>query len=168
PYHRGQLFFAKLFAIIILLLISIALMLLAIILSAYWLDFFRPEYEFTYYSPDIFSMIDTLSHCAIACLGIVGWQYLLSLRFKNFLFPLGIGILGYITSLIISLTSSSIAPYVPYAYPMLVKDFNMFKNEFIVEDYFLGLNNIESYSLLWFFACTLLALVYESRKNVVN
>lgn len=168
PYHRGQLFFAKLFSIITLLLASIATMLLAIVLSAYLLNFFRPEYEFTYFSPDIASMINTLSHSAIACLGIVGWQYLLSLRFKNFLFPLGIGILGFITALLLSLTSSTIAPYIPYSYPMLVKDFDMFKNEFITEDYFLGLNNIESYSIMWFFACTLIALIYESRKNITD
>jgi hypothetical protein len=168
PYQRGQLFFAKLFSIIVLLLVSIALMLIAVVLSAYLLNIFKPAYEFTYYTPELLEMSTGLMHSAVGCLGIIGWQYLLSLRFKNFLIPLGIGILGFITSLILSLTSSKIVLYFPYSYPMLVKDYDMFRNEHIVEDYFLVFNNIESYSLLWFLACVLLAYLHERRKNIAD
>lgn len=53
----------------------------------------------------------------VACLPILGMQYLLSLLFKNFLVPVGIGLLGIIGSLI-GMTWEYVH-FIPYSYTLM-------------------------------------------------
>ena len=53
----------------------------------------------------------------VASLGIVGIQFWLSFRFKNFIVPLGIGMTLVIVGLIASRAPEAI--YFPYAYNVL-------------------------------------------------
>jgi hypothetical protein len=53
----------------------------------------------------------------VDCLPIVAAQYLLSLRFKNFLLPIGFGFLAWVAAL--AATSSQYGYVIPYAYSML-------------------------------------------------
>lgn len=71
----------------------------------------------------------------ILCLPIIAIQYLISLRFKNFLVPVGIGLVGLIGSMI-----GSIWEYIyvsPYSYVFLdnVKDLPFFKGKININLY---------------------------------
>jgi lantibiotic transport system permease protein len=61
-------------------------------------------------------LLDDLRYC-IACLPIVALQYLLSLRFRNYMVPVGVGFMLWVGSL--AALSSRWGVLSPYAYTML-------------------------------------------------
>lgn len=166
PKTRGQLYFSKLTMILFLYLFSIVMLVLGLVLSGYVLDFFRPEYEFNYYSPDFSELGKQFGHFFIGSLGLMAWQYWLSLQFKNILVPLGLGVLGFVFALIMSVTGQTLTLYIPYAIPMIVQDLDMFRSEYITDSFIPGLKNVELYSLLYFLIFSLLGYWIERRRNV--
>lgn len=148
PYTRGRFYFTKWFWIIVLFFVSALVLLSSIIFSAYVLNIFRPEYEFVYYQPQLSYLFGEMGHFFVASLGLISWQYWISLRFQNILIPLGIGVFGFVFGIIISVTSQKLALFLPYSLPMIVRDFDMFSNEHMQDSFIPGLNNVEVHSLI--------------------
>ena len=167
PHRRGQFFLTKWLLVGVLYILSIFLLLGGVILSGYILEIFRPEYEFTYYQPKIGYLLQEMGHFFLASLGLIGFQYWLSLRFRNILIPLGIGVFGFVFGIIMSVTSQKLALYLPYSLPMIVRDFDMFRNEHIQDSFIIGLNNVELHSILMGLAFLLLGYWQEQRRKIV-
>lgn len=167
PYTRGRFYFTKWTGLVLLYLFSALVLLLGVVLSGHLLNVFRPEYEFTYYHPEYSFLIQEMWHFFVASLGLISWQYWLSLRFQNILVPLGVGVFGFVFGIIISVTGQKLALFLPYSLPMIVRDFDMFRNEHIQDSFITGLNNVEIHSLL---ICILfLALGYwQERRRMVE
>lgn len=167
PYSRGRLYFTKWGTLLILYLFSIVMLLLGVVISAYVLNMYRPEYEFTYYTPDVWYLLEQMGHFFLASLGLISWQYWLSLRFRNILIPLGIGVFGFVFGIIISVTGQKLATLMPYALPMVVRDFDMFRNDHIQDSFITGLNNVEVHSII--LAVIFLGLGYwQERKKKIH
>ena len=166
PLAKGDFHFSKLFLCFILFIACIFIYLIAIYLDAKILNWIHPEYEFNYYTPDFKKSFEVLSHLVIACSGIIGFQYWLSLKFKNFIIPMGIGITSFIVGLIVSIMNTNYALYFPFCYPFIFKDLQMFPitEVQLVEKGFL--NNVEIFSLLYFCFFTALSYFEALRKNV--
>lgn len=167
PPSRAAFFFVKLVLIVGLYTFSFFVLLMGLVASGYWLNLFRPEYEFYYYTPDLLYLSQEFGHFLIASLGLMAWQYWISLRFKNILAPLGIGVLGFVFGIIMSVTGQKIALYLPYSLPMIVRDFDMFRNEHIVPSFINGLSNVELHSIVYFVIFTVLGLIWERKREVV-
>ena len=166
PYSRGQFYFTKWILVAILYLASIFFLLAGVVLSGYLLDVFRPEYEFAYYHPQYTFLLREMGHFFMASLGLVSFQYWLSLRFRNILVPLGIGVFGFVFGIIMSVTGQKLALYLPYSLPMIVRDFDMFRNEHIQDSFISGLNNVEVNSILIGIVFLLLGYWQERRRKV--
>lgn len=166
PHQRGQFYLTKWLTIVFLYLCSIAILMLGVVLSAYLLNVLRPEYEFAYYQPDIGYLLSEMQHFFLASLGLISWQYWLSLRFRNILVPLGIGVFGFVLGIIMSVTGQKLALYLPYSLPMIVRDFDMFRNEYIQDSGIPGLINVELHSLVFALFFLLLGYWQEQGRQV--
>ncbi len=167
PPGRGVIYTTKLALITLLYFFSLAMLIAAMVLSGYLLNFFRPEYEFTYYQPDLLVLAQNMGHFFLASLGLIAWQYWLSLRFKNILVPLGIGVFGFVFGIIMSVTGQKIALYLPYSLPMIVKDMDMFRNDHVAPSLINSLNNVELHSFALFLIFGLLGYWSEKKREVV-
>ena len=168
PKYRTTIFYTKLLTLLLIIGLTIVVLALLLLGVGYLLDWFRPEYEFAYNSPELFSNIKTMLHSFIAVLGVVGIHYFISLLFKNFLVTMAVGIVGFVLGLILGTISSPKALYCPYSYTLIVKDFQMFAIDKIgIVDYGV-LNNVEVYSIICFIFFIVLANILESRKNIVG
>jgi hypothetical protein len=166
PVARGGIFGAKL--LIILVLISLATLLLIglIPLSALLLSQSHPEYELMYYQPDWIQLFTSTARSMLAVLGVLGIHYFLSLRFRNFLIPLGIGMVGIILGLILAAANHPYSVYCPYSFPLIAQDFGMFRSDH--RSYVLGdwLTQMEVYSLVWFTGITIVGWWLERRRSI--
>ncbi len=168
PTSRGTIYFSKILVIVLVLLISIFWMMFGTLLSGYLLDWFFPEFELSYYSPNVSELLEMVFRFFIGALGVIGIQYFLSLFFKHFLIPFGVGMLCYVIGLILSLADVSYAIYFPYAYPMIGKGYGMFESPKIDTILFDWLNNIELFGILYFIVFVLLGYWYESKRQVMD
>lgn len=167
PKRRSSIFYTKLITyLLILILLSISLSII-LYLVGQLLDLLRPEYEIAYYAFDIKAFLSSLMHSLISVLGVLGIHYFLSLAFKNFIIPVGIGVVGFILGLILSTMNTPNALYCPYSYPMVVKDFDMFRIDNIGIQSYGFLNSVEVNSILIFIVFVVLANIMMARKNVV-
>ena len=117
PLSLATLYFAKLTIVVLMLVQFIVLFNLGIWLSAALPAWLLPGVTMPA-APIPFAqfLYDDLRFLA-ACLPIVALQYLLSLRFANFMVPVGIGFMLWVGSL--AALSSRWGVFSPYAYTML-------------------------------------------------
>ena len=105
--------FTIIVAILILFFVFFTIaILLAGVLPCWFQDGKLPDVSFP-----VWFILKTNVQFFIVCLPIVGIQYLISLRFKNFLLPVGIGFLGCIGSLIGN--SWEYIYLIPYSFPSM-------------------------------------------------
>lgn len=167
PRYRSTIFYSKLLVILIVVLLTICAVAFGLIITGYGLDLLRPEYEFRYYPIGLLEFTNGLIHSFLALLGVIGIQYFLSLQFKNFLIPTGIGVIGFIMGLILGTLNTPKSLYCPYSYPLIVKDFNMFTIDKVGVVQYGWLNNVEIYSLICFVVFVVIAHILEIKKNIV-
>ncbi|MES1218813.1 MAG: ABC transporter permease [Bacteroidota bacterium] len=117
PQTIGEIFFSKLITIHIMILFCFLLFNFFMILSAVAVNALNKEYTFFSHPTDWQALAKMNFKTYISILAISAIQYWLSLRFKNFIVPIGIGLAILITSLVI-LNWEHIYK-VPYAYPLL-------------------------------------------------
>jgi len=166
PVSRGNIYFSKLLVMIFIIMFSLLLLVFCLVGVGYFLDTYLPELEFNYYPPPVLEALQNIGHNLIASLGILGLQYFLCLWFRNFLIPLSIGIIGVVLGFILITTNTDLVLYLPFSYPMGVKDYGMFRSdkiELILGDW---LTNVELYSLLYFLFFITLGYFYERWRNV--
>lgn len=116
PLHTATIFCAKFGVILLMLAQFLLLFVLGIWLSALLPALLVSGVPLPPPAPLRLFLADTALYY-LDCLPIVAAQYLLSLRFSNFLAPIGIGFLAWVAAL--SALSWQHANLVPYAYTML-------------------------------------------------
>lgn len=166
PHYRSSVFFAKLFVIIGICIMTMILSIILNLLCAYALDFMIPEIEFRHYEMRMSLFLPSYIHVLLSTLGIIGIQYFLSLRFKGFLIPMSFGIIAFIVGFIIGTVNKPIALYSPYSYPSIVRDYHMFTIDEIGIIQYGFTNTVELYSIIIFIVFIIMANILEVRKNI--
>ncbi|GLR20186.1 ABC transporter permease [Portibacter lacus] len=117
PIPKWSVYFGKLSIVILAIISTYVYYFLAILISAEVLGLINPDLTFLEFRPDFLKYIKLLTSTFIACLGIVGIQFWLSFRFKNFIISLGMGMFLAIVGIIVSQAEQSI--YFPYSFSVL-------------------------------------------------
>jgi hypothetical protein len=117
PLSPATLFFSKLAVILVLMVQFFVLFDLGIYLSAVVPFLLLRNVPYPSAPLPLRSFLIDTGRYMIACLPIVAAQYLLSLRFKNFLVPVGMGFMTWVGAL--AALSWKFGYIVPYAYSML-------------------------------------------------
>jgi hypothetical protein len=117
PRSYTDIFFSKFLVIQILIMGSLLLFNISIIATGYIADIFRPQYAFFEVPVPAAFLASITFRLYVASLCITAIQYWLSLRFKNYITSLGIGIGLTIMGMAILKWDKVI--YFPYAYPIL-------------------------------------------------
>lgn len=126
PQSFTQIFFSKFLVIIFMTIKFFIFFNIGIIISGLLpcllFDGHLPKHNI----PFVFFVKENLKYF-ITCLPVIAMQYLISLNFKNFLVPIGVGLLGLIGSLIgLSWKYIFISPY-SYS-PLLISKTKLFYN----------------------------------------
>lgn len=166
PLAKGDFHFSKLIVAITLMIITLLIFVAGLFTVAYILHLLHPEYEFNFHQPDLSRLISVLLRLLIAVSAIVGFQYWLSLKFKNYIIPMGIGIGLFIAGIIFSVSNTPYSMYFPFSYPFLYHDFKMLPVDKVGIESFGWLNNMECYSLLVFLFFIGLSYFESLRKSV--
>jgi lantibiotic transport system permease protein len=117
PQSLGNIFFSKYLTIHLMILFCFLLFNLFMLLSAVVVNIVNSKYSFFSSPVDWTALLRLSFKTYVSILGISAIQYWISLRFKNFIAPIGIGLALLITALIILQWEH--APKVPYAQPAL-------------------------------------------------
>lgn len=121
PIAKGHVFFSKLALALLLILSTYIIYFLTVWSTAYIVDFIHPEYGFRDSTPKLGDWLSRLVHSFLSILAVLGLQYWISIRWQNFIVPVGIGLLGFILALLCVLTSRfDYALWIPHAYPGLM------------------------------------------------
>ena len=148
PQTLGHVFFSKLFVIHCMILFCFLLFNIFLIGSGILANLLNKKYTFFSSPVDWEMLLRTNFKSYISVLGISGIQYWLSLRFKNFIASIGIGLALLITALI--LMNWEHIYKVPHAFPLLTFDAVFKKRHRLLE-------NHEWNSIAYFIAFTVLA-----------
>ncbi|MEE9406954.1 MAG: ABC transporter permease [Polaribacter sp.] len=117
PIPKWSVYFGKLSIVIFAIITTYIYYYIAILLSGALLGLIHPDLAFLNFQPEHVKYIKMLFTSLVASLGIVGIQFWLSFRFKNFIIPLGIGMFLAIIGIILSQAPQSI--YFPYSFSVL-------------------------------------------------
>jgi lantibiotic transport system permease protein len=117
PIPALTLFFAKLALIAVLMVEFFVLFDLGVYLSAILPSVLIPGVPYPTQPLPFWPFLADTGVYMTASLPIVALQYLLSLQFKNFLVPVGVGFMTWVAAL--AALSSSFSWLIPYAYTML-------------------------------------------------
>ncbi|MFY0629840.1 MAG: ABC transporter permease [Flavobacteriaceae bacterium] len=156
PVPKWSIYYGKLTIVLATVFITYLLFSIFLLTGGYISGLLFPDLNYTSFSPDFLKLFKTLGVSFVASLGVVGLQFWLSFRIKNFIIPLGIGMVLVIAGLIIGNYPSD-AVYYPYSYNMVTGAY--LKGE--VNNMFLW------YSLGFFAITTTIGYIDISRKNIV-
>lgn len=101
PIHRSTVYFSKLFLIIGIVLGCYGIFILLSLGTGTITQLVYPHLSFFRYTPPWETTLDRAGRSFFSTLGLLALQYWISLRFKNFVLPLGIGIAGTISGMIV-------------------------------------------------------------------
>lgn len=148
PRTYADIYFSKMLVIQLMIISCFLLFNVAILASAGAAELFHPgAYNFNEFSIPAKLIWNASSKLYISILAITAIQYWLSLRVKNYIAPLAIGLVLLIGGLMAIQWDKII--YYPYAYTAL----SYFKN---IDEPGKGMQNLEYYSMAWFTAVLLL------------
>jgi hypothetical protein len=117
PQSIGNIFFSKFSTILLMVLFLFVMFNVFMVGAAIIANLIHKEYSFLSKSMDINVLIKMNFKTFISLLGIVAIQYWLSLRIKNFIVPIAIGLALLITAIIIQPWEHIYK--VPYAFPFI-------------------------------------------------
>lgn len=117
PQSLGNIFFSKFLTIHLIILFYFLLFDLFMIVNAVTVNLLNKNYQFLHQSFDWLFLLKLSFKTYVSLLGITAIQYWISLRFKNFIAPIGIGLALLITALM--LLGWEHIYKIPYAHPML-------------------------------------------------
>lgn len=158
PIPKWSVYFGKLSIVILSIVATYIYFFLAILLFGALLGMFYSDLGFLDFRPDYLNSIKMLGISFIASLGIVGIQFWMSFRFKNFIVPLGIGMTMIIMGLVVSRAPESI--YFPYSFNVLSISYGA------QVPLTFGVSTITVYSILCFVATCVLGYLDVKRLNV--
>lgn len=167
PVTRFSIYSAKPLLILLLLLFNFLLLVLCIWISGYLVNTILPEYEFDYFKAPWLAIFQKGLHAIISVLGVLGIQYFLTIRFKNFLVPLGVGIFGMIFGFILTSINTKFILFCPYSYPMIAQDLRAFPTDFRSFPFDGWLSNVEYLSISVFIICFIVGYLLERKRPIV-
>jgi lantibiotic transport system permease protein len=100
PVSFGNIYFAKLAVLLVMLLQLFLFFNIGIYLSAVIPSFFNSSIPFPKYAMDAGYFLTGNAEYFIVCLPMVALQYVISLQFKNFMIPIGAGLVLVVGGLI--------------------------------------------------------------------
>jgi hypothetical protein len=118
PRKYADIFFSKFIIVQLFLLSFFLLFTLFIILSGDSISLLQTGYPFSSSAVPFHQVFDIITRMYIAILGVSAIQYWLSVRFRNFIVPLGVGIALWIAGLVLMDWENII--YYPYMYSTLL------------------------------------------------
>ncbi len=122
PQSIGNIFFSKYLTILTMILFLFLVFNIFMILSAIVPNFFFSKFTFLSKSIDWAQLFRLNLKTFISLLAIISFQYWLSLRFRNFIVPIGIGLGLLVTALILYQVRWEHIFKVPYAFPVLTME----------------------------------------------
>ncbi|HEU4608554.1 MAG TPA: ABC transporter permease, partial [Chitinophagaceae bacterium] len=135
PQSMANIFFSKFLTIHLMILFCFVLFNCFMILSALTGNLINPKYTFLSRGIDWDMLLRLNLKVYISVLGISAIQYWLSLRFKNFIAPVGIGLALVIGSIIaLNFHWEHIYKY-PYSFPIVTYDFIQKDNRPFLENH---------------------------------
>lgn len=152
PQPLANIFFSKFFVIIMTIVLLFLLFNFFLVMSAILANLIVPKYSFLKSHVDVITMWKLNWHIFLSVMGIIAFQYFLSLRFKNFIAAVGIGLALLIASMI-AIPFWDHADLLPYAHPLLTM------RNFASKTNTVSLPNHEIYSVFYFIGFTLLAFL---------
>ena len=117
PQSIGNIFFSKYIAIFLMIMFLFLMYNIFMILAGVVPNLFLPKYSFLKSSIDWGSLLKLNLRSFIALMGIISIQYWFSLRFRNFIVPIAVGLGLLVTAMV--LNSWEHIDKIPYAYPFL-------------------------------------------------
>ncbi|MBO9659032.1 MAG: ABC transporter permease [Chitinophagaceae bacterium] len=150
PLSTGDIFFSKYIGILVMVLFLLIMFSVFLLLAGVLTDVFHPKFTFLETKVEWGMLFRRSIKTFISLLGIISIQYWLSLRFRNFIVPIGIG-LALVVSSTIAMSWEHINK-VPYAFPFL-----SYARTGSVSGRFL--DNHEIYSLVYFVIFTVMAFL---------
>ena len=118
PRKYADIFFSKFIVVQVFILSFFLLFSLFIILSGYTISLLQKGYPFSSYALPFHHMYILIMRIYVAILAVSAIQYWLSVRFRNFIVPLAVGIGLWITGLVLMDWENIV--YYPYMYSTLL------------------------------------------------
>tara|TARA_R110001606_G_C15352313_1_gene647667 strand:- start:126 stop:908 length:783 start_codon:yes stop_codon:yes gene_type:complete len=158
PIPKWSIYFGKLTIVIFAIITTYIYYYVAILLTGALLGAIHSDLAFLDFQPEHLKFLKVLATSFIATLGIIGIQFWLSFRFKNFIIPLGIGMFLAVIGIILSQATQSI--YFPYSFSVLsVSLGDKMPLTF-------GISTVTIYSLFCFLATSILGYLDIKRLNI--
>lgn len=158
PIPKWSVYYSKLSIVIFSIITAYIYFFIAILFFGALLGVIHSNLGFLDFQPDYLKYLKMLATSFTASLGIVGIQFWLSFRLKNFIIPLAIGMTLFIIGLIASQAPESI--YFPYAYNVL----SISLGDKMPLTF--GLSTVTVYSVLCFLVTAILGYFDIKRLNV--
>ncbi|MEM8908807.1 MAG: ABC transporter permease [Bacteroidota bacterium] len=165
PLRRGTIYFSKLFIVIALIAFSFLLFSLTVWLGGLILSVAQPVYEFQQYATEFGHWMGIVGHAFLSVLGLIAIQYWFCVRWKNYIIPIGLGMMGYVFSIIAS-GKDTYDLLLPHSYCMNVSK-KLSNNAVFAEDYLYGpLLHVEWISIALFIVFCLVGYYEQKLSNV--
>jgi len=117
PVPKWSIYFGKLTTVIGMVFITYIVFFIIMLFAGVVAGTVHEDLNLLLYTPNYVEPIKLLFRSFTATLGILGIQFWFSFRMKNFIIPIGVGMVLIITGLIVFQAKESI--YFPYAYSKL-------------------------------------------------
>lgn len=122
PKSTGNIFFSKYLTILIMILFLFLLFNIFLLLAAVIPNIIDKKFTFLSRPLDWAELVRINLKTFVSLLAIISIQYWLSLRFRNFIVPIGIGLALLVTALIVYQFRWEHVYKVPYALPVLTME----------------------------------------------
>ena len=159
PVDRYRVFIAKVGLAVIIVIATYLVFLVSVLAGGFVLGLVRPELELLHYAPPVGQVLTNLTHSFISILGIIGIQFWVSMRWNHFVISIGVGILGFISSLIM-FERIDWAKYFPYNYHLYLQ------NDTVRQ--WASLAEVEVYSLLCFVVFLAISLRHVATSEITS
>ena len=120
PVRKEIYYYSKLSFIVSVIFISLIIFCLGLFLVGLVSGIFHSELGFLNTTPEFGVILESMLHLFVSVLGIIAIQFLISIRFRNFIIPIGIGLFLSITGSILVAVWEN-AKYFPYSFPQLLQ-----------------------------------------------
>lgn len=166
PLKKSNFYFSKLLAILLLVFLMLTLYFVGSILAGYLLDFLLPAYGFRNYPGNFQDFAGRLLHAFLSILAIAALHYWLSVQWKSFILPIGIGLAGFIVAIFLVFFGErfDLAAFFPYTYPLLMGA--EFGTDPVGLERMGWLTKVEWYSIALFLIFALGGFWIEARRDV--
>ncbi|PST84839.1 ABC transporter permease [Pedobacter yulinensis] len=118
PLQKLSVYSAKFFYSVLLVLICLALFMGLTYLFAHLLHLLIPAYRFDLYDPSLL-LFQYYLKLFLSAMGILSFQFVLSLMWGDFLKPMGLGFVGTIAGIICANVQWKWAYLIPFSHPTL-------------------------------------------------